>query len=119
MAVLSGDLTAEDIDSSSADDAMSAFNAALLRDGIRISSDASATIDKPVGILYVDSPSSVVVQTRVLVDLAPNSRVSVFEVCVSAEAGRQFTNSVFDARIGDGAHLDHVRLQIGNRSTQA
>lgn len=98
-----------------ADDAMSAFNAALLRDGIRISVASAVAPGKPIGVLYVDHPTNAVAQTRILVELAETARLQLFEVCTSTGDGRQFTNSVFDARLGGGAHLDHVRIQVRER----
>ncbi len=95
-----------------ADDAMSAFNAALLRDGLRISVARAAAPVKPIGVLYVDHPTNAVAQTRILVELGETARLQLFEVCASTGDGRQFTNSVFDARLGSGAHLDHVRIQV-------
>jgi len=96
-------------------DALSALNAALLRDGIHIAVSKSVTPAKPIGILYVDSPSNAVSQTRVHIDLIEASGLQLIEVFASARDGRQFTNSVAVMRLAQGARLDHVRLQARSR----
>lgn len=108
-------LSAADSESLSSDVAMSVFNAALLRDGMKISVAAASSIRKPIGILYLDSPSTAVSQTRLIVESAANSHLRLIECCVSAQAGSQFTNSVVDARLAPGAQLDYVRIQNRDR----
>ena len=93
------------------DDAMSLFNVALLRDGLRITARANATTDKPIGILLADSPSSAVTQTRIVIDAGDNAHLRVVEYNLSVDPGRQFTNSVVQANLASGATVDHVRIQ--------
>jgi Fe-S cluster assembly protein SufD len=101
----------EALDEAAGDDAMSAFNAALLRDGLHISVAANATFQKPIGILYTDHPSDAVTQTRIVIDAAANSHLRLIEYNLSAMPGKQFTNSVLQARLAGGATIDHVRIQ--------
>jgi Fe-S cluster assembly protein SufD len=110
-----GPISGDELRKLAADDAMSAFNAALLRAGIRIGVGKSVTPEKPIGILYVDSPSNAVAQTRIHVELAKLAGLQLIEVCASSGDGRQFTNSVVDVRLAEGARLDHVRLQVRSR----
>jgi Fe-S cluster assembly protein SufD len=88
-----------------------AFNMALLLDGLRIEVDANRAPGRPIGILYVDSASSAVTQTRLSVEISENASLQLIEHSISADDGRQFTNHVFDAVLGASARLDHVRLQ--------
>ncbi|MGI9261101.1 MAG: Fe-S cluster assembly protein SufD [Woeseiaceae bacterium] len=104
-------LAAVDSANLSFDNAMSALNGALLRDGLRIRVASDATPDRPIAILNIDSPANRVSQTRLVLELADNSRLQVMECALSTEGGPQFTNSVVDINLGQGAHLDHVRLQ--------
>lgn len=90
---------------------MAVFNAALLRDGLLIKAVGDAAAGGPIGILYLDSPSSAVVQTRLEIDVADGATLSVIECSMSAGPGRQFTNAVAGASLGRGARLDHVRIQ--------
>ena len=92
-------------------DAMCAFNTALLRDGLYIKVEPDAVPDKPIGILIIDNPENAMAQTRVMIDAGENSHLRIVECCLSSEAGRQFTNSIFEADLADGATIDHVRIQ--------
>lgn len=94
------------------DDPMSAFNAALLRDGLHISVGANAGSEKPLGILQVDHSSQQATQIRILVDLEESSNLNVVECVLSGDNGTQFSNSVTQANIAPGAKLNHTRLQL-------
>jgi Fe-S cluster assembly protein SufD len=93
------------------DDPMSAFNAALLQDGLHIKAADDCAIDKPVGLLLIDDGSVAVSQVRVLIEVGTNATLRVVECASSAGDGRQFANSVTQAVLGDDAELDFVRLQ--------
>lgn len=97
------------------DDPLSVFNAALLRDGLRIIASAEAAPDIPLGILFLDDPSNAVAQNRVIVEAGANSRLQVIEYSASASAGRQFTNTVSELHLAQGSRVDHVRVQIRDR----
>ena len=90
-------------------DAMSVFNAALLRDGLHIRVETEPL--KPIGILYIDKPSNAVAQNRTIIEITEQSRLQVIECCLSAAAGQQFTNAVIDFSIAGDASVDHVRIQ--------
>lgn len=100
-----------DEDSIAVDDPMSAFNAALLRDGLRLTVAAGCTLDKPLGILLLDDGSVRVTQTRILIDVGENAKLRIVECPVSAGSAQQFANSVTQAALGTGAELDFVRIQ--------
>ena len=93
------------------EDPLSVFNTALLRDGIRIVVDESATPLQPIGILFVDDPANALAQTRVIVEAGANARLQLIEYSLSATGGRQFTNAVTEFRLATGSHVDHVRIQ--------
>ena len=90
-------------------DAMSVFNAALLRDGIHIT--AATPLKKPIGILYIDGPPSVITQNRAIIEIEEECQLQVVEVCLSAAVGKQFTNTVTDFSIAAGASVNYVRIQ--------
>ena len=104
-------LSTADNASLSADDALSAFNVALLREGLRIRVNAGTAPDKPIAILNIDSPGSRVSQARIIIELAENAGLQIVECALSTGEGPQFTNSVVDISLGQGARLDHVRIQ--------
>ena len=93
------------------DDPMSAFNAALLQDGLHIKATDGCALDKPVGLLLIDDGSVAVSQVRILIDVGKNAKLRVVECSLSAGRDRQFANSVTQAVLGDEAVLDIVRLQ--------
>lgn len=94
------------------DDPMSAFNAALLQDGLHLSVGANAEATKPLGILQIDDPSQQTSQVRILIELGQSSILRIVECAVSASTGTQFTNSVTQADLAAGARLNYVRLQL-------
>jgi Fe-S cluster assembly protein SufD len=96
------------------DDPMSAFNAALLRDGLYISIDENANPEKPLGIIQVDHSSLRSSQTRIVMDLAASSCLDVIECVVSDGDDSQFSNAVTQANLATGARLNHVRIQVRN-----
>lgn len=95
----------------SIEEPMSAFNAALLRDGLRIKVDNGAYLEKPVGILQVDDDVAAVTQIRVLIEVGPNAKLQIVEAAISSGSGPQFLNSVMQVSLADGAALDAVRIQ--------
>jgi len=98
----------------SADDAMSALNVALLRDGLRIRASSDASSERPIVVLNIDSPANRMSQSRIVIDLAENAKLQVVECALSSGDGLQFTNTVVDVSLSAGAHLDHVRIQDRN-----
>lgn len=108
-------LASADSPTFSLDDALSAFNVALLRDGLRIGVESGTTPDRPIAIMNIDSPTTRVSQTRLIVELAKNSRLQIIECALSTEDGSQFTNSVVDINLASGAQLDYVRVQDRHR----
>ena len=95
----------------SADDALSAFNVALLQDGLRVRVAPGAAPDRPLAILNIDSAGQQVVQSRVVIELAANAHMELIECALSTGSGTQFTNSVVDVELEDGACLAHARVQ--------
>jgi Fe-S cluster assembly protein SufD len=93
------------------DDPMSAFNAALLQDGLHIKAADGCALDKPVGLLLIDDGSVAVSQVRILLEIGTNATLRVIECALSAGVDRQFANSVTQAVLGDEAGLDFVRIQ--------
>lgn len=98
------------------DTAMSAFNAALLEDGIHIHIERDIKVERPLGILLLDDPSLRASQSRIVIEAQENAHLQVIEVAKSAADGSQFTNSVIQIDLATGARVDHVRLQ--NRSRE-
>ena len=97
------------------DDPMSAFNAALLQDGLHISVAPNGKTTRPLGILQIDDPSRQASQIRTVIELAPSSSLDVIECALSANSGVQFSNSVTQADLASSSRLNYVRLQVRDR----
>ena len=93
------------------------LNAALLRDGLRISVAASTELARPIGILIVDHADSAptVSQIRVDIDVAANSSASFIEYHTSEGDADLYANSVVNVTLGDGSRADYVRIQDRDR----
>jgi Fe-S cluster assembly protein SufD len=95
------------------DDAMSQFNASLLRDGLRIVVTSAATLDKPLGILVADTAaeSAAVSQVRIQVQLEAGAAASFVEAHVSRGDGRHFCNAVLEFELARDSEIDYLRIQ--------
>jgi len=113
ISTLSDSLELPDI---AVDTAMSAFNAALLEDGLHIRIGRDVKVERPLGLLLVDDPSLRASQNRIVIEAQENAHLRLIEVAKSATGGNQFTNSVMQIDLAAGARVDHVRLQ--NRSRE-
>lgn len=94
------------------DDPMSAFNAALLRDGLHIKVNAKAKVKKPLGILQLDHSSQQASQIRILLELEAAAQLDVVECVLSDDRRTQFSNSVTQANLAAHSKLNFVRLQM-------
>ncbi len=93
------------------EDPMSAFNAALLQDGLHITVADDSMLDKPIGLLIIDDGSVAVTQVRILIKVGENAKLKVVECPLSGGGDKQFANSVTQVVLAGGAELDFVRLQ--------
>jgi Fe-S cluster assembly protein SufD len=98
------------------DDPMSAFNAALLQDGLHIKAAKGATLDKPIGMLLIDDGSVAVTQVRTLIEVGPDAKLQIVECSLSTGNDKQFSNVVTQVSLSDHAELDFVRLQQRDRN---
>ena len=97
------------------DDALAEFNAALLREGVRI--QVSGTLDKPLALLFIDAADTLAVsQARVELALAPQSDLDLVEYHVSQGHAEHFANTMLRIDVADHARLRHVRIQARDLS---
>jgi len=101
-------------DSIAIDDGLSAFNATLLQDGLRIKVSKNFRADKPLGILFTNDATSGLSQERVIIDAGENSHVRIISCSASTGSGTYFANSVTQIILAAGARLDFVQLQQRN-----
>lgn len=94
-----------------------ALNAALFADGLVIEIDAGAVIDKPIHIVSLAASGSddTVCYPRALVIAQPRAQVQLIEThLAAAPSARSLANPVTEVAVGDGAHVDHVRVHMGS-----
>ena len=92
------------------DSALAELNAALLADGLRLRFDG--TPSKPVGLLFFDAaeePS--LTQGYVELEFAAHAAADVVEYHASRGSADHYANSRVSIKVGDGAAVNHVRIQ--------
>lgn len=96
-----------------------ALNTAFISDGAYVRLGAAASYEKPIHLLFVTVPvegveEPSVTHPRVLISAAAGARATIVETyAASNTAGPQvyFTNAVTEIDAGEGAVIDHCRLQ--------
>jgi Fe-S cluster assembly protein SufD len=94
------------------DQVFTALNTGFLGDGACIASDGLAC-DRPIEVIYLSQSAgrATVAYPRTLVVLGKGARATVIERFLPADTGTYFTNAVTEVVVGEGAALDHVKLQ--------
>ena len=92
-------------------DALSVLNTALMRDGLVFSVPAGVEIDDPIEIVHVmNGADGAAAHVRHLIELGEGAKATILERFVGDESAYWF-NSVVQARVAEGAMLNHYRLQ--------
>lgn len=94
------------------------LNTAFLDDGLVLRLEPGAVLDRPVHLvsLGVVAERPLAFFPRLLVVLGKGARATLFESHAGL-GGTYFSNSVMEAVLGEGAHLEHYKLQ--NESLEA
>ena len=87
-----------------------ALNTAFINDGALIELAADAIVEQPIHLVFV-SEGEGVSHPRNLIVTGRHSRATVIESYVSLRDSAYFTNAVTEISLGEGAHLDHYKLQ--------
>ena len=89
-----------------------AANTAAFTDGVFIYIPDGVTLEKPLQILSVaDHEKAICLQTRNLVYVGQNSRLTLIHCDDSYNHNRCFSNTVTEIVIDQYAHLDHYKMQ--------
>lgn len=92
-------------------DGINLLNTALMRDGFVISIPAGIEIDDPIEIVHLTSDAEgTSAHIRHLVEMGEGASATVLERFVGDDTS-YWSNSILQARITEGATLNHVRLQ--------
>ncbi len=101
------------------DHAFTALNTALMEDGAFVYVPKGVVVEQPIHLLYVTMPGvePVVVHPRNLIIADEASQLTIIESYAALGEGVYFTNAVTEISVGEGAVVDHYKVQ--RESTQA
>jgi Fe-S cluster assembly protein SufD len=92
-----------------------AFNTAFALDGVVIHVPRGEVVEAPVHIVHIADAGAagVGIHPRLLVVVEPLAQLTIVEsyACAGPLSGEYFTNSVAEIEIGNGARVDHYKIQ--------
>ncbi len=93
--------------------AFTALNTAFLSDGAFVRVPRGAVVTEPIHLLFVATGGAepTVSHPRVLIVVEDGGQASFVESYVGLDGGTYFTNAVTEIFAGDGAVVDHCRVQ--------
>ena len=92
--------------------AFTALNTAFIQDGAFIELQADAVVEQPIHLIFVsEGEGEAVSHPRNLIVAAQNSRALIIESYISIRDSCYFTNAVTEISLGEGARLDHYKIQ--------
>jgi Fe-S cluster assembly protein SufD len=97
--------------------AVAALNQAFMADGAYLRLAPGTSVEKPIQLLYIATSDNLAIQPRNLILAMEGSSVRVVEQHVAADGGTYLTNAVTDLVLGQGAAVEHHKLQ--NESPKA
>ena len=97
--------------------AFTALNTAFMPDGVVIQVARDVVVLKPIHVLFVTDANAAktVMHPRNLIVMERNARATVVESYVALGDASYFTNAVTEVSVGDGATLEHYRIQREGR----
>jgi Fe-S cluster assembly protein SufD len=87
-----------------------ALNTALMGDGAVIRIAAGATIARPLHLVFVASAKPAATFVRSLVIVEPGARAMLIESHEGPSGSDYQVNAALELFVGDGAHVDHVKI---------
>lgn len=88
-----------------------ALNAACVADGCYIHLATGAVMETPIHLLFVAREANLATHSRNLVVAEPGSRACIVEHHAALGVTEYFTNVITDIVIGQGAEIEHYKLQ--------
>ena len=95
-------------------DSVQALNTALMRDGAVVRVAAGVTVERPIHLVFAtagETPVSVFVRSLVVIE--KGARVMLMESHEAAPGVEHQINAALEMSVGDGAHVDHVKIVGG------
>ena len=96
------------------DNAFTALNTAFLQDGAFVYVPDNQIVEEPIHLVFISTGTrpAIVSHPRILVVAGKQSRLSIVESYVSLDESRYLTNAVTEIVLGDGAVVEHDKLQL-------
>ena len=93
--------------------AFTALNTAFLQDGVFLSVPKGKVIAEPIELLFVSTTpgEGTVSHPRNLVVVGPGAQLTLIETFVGLDENVYFTNAVTEIVAGEGAVIDHYKIQ--------
>ncbi len=95
--------------------AFTALNTALAADGLYVHIPDGVVLEDPLHLLFVTTaagaPQPIMSNVRALVVVGDRSQVRIVETYAGPEGGGYFTNAVTELFAGEGAVVDHYKVQ--------
>jgi Fe-S cluster assembly protein SufD len=93
------------------DDAAVALNTAFMGDGALITVAAGAALARPIHLVFANANQQpAAVFARSLIVVGRGARAMVMESHAGPQGGDTQVNAVLELVIGDGAHVDHIKM---------
>jgi Fe-S cluster assembly protein SufD len=93
------------------DDVAVALNTAFMGDGAVIHVADGATLARPIHLVFVNAGSAAAaVFVRSLVVIGKGARAMLVESHVGPDASDDQVNAVLELKVGDEAHVDHIKI---------
>jgi Fe-S cluster assembly protein SufD len=98
--------------------AFSALNAALAHEGAVIRVAAGADLAEPIHVLHIATAEAAgaALQTRTILSVGQGARAQFVESFAALGDGASFTNAVTEVTVGEGAWVEHSRIQRESES---
>ena len=89
--------------------AMVGINSAFYKDGINI--EITKDLSQPLHLAFVNAGDSLAVMPRLFVTVSEGVKATIVETYESDNNGKQLINAVSEITIGEGATLNHYKMQ--------
>ncbi|HEY9052500.1 MAG TPA: Fe-S cluster assembly protein SufD [Gammaproteobacteria bacterium] len=94
---------------------LTALNTALINDGVVIYIEKGVQLDKPIEVIYLNTQSGILSQTRNLISIGEHANATIVERFISNDQARYFQNNLTDICLAEEASLTHYRIQDESR----
>lgn len=88
-----------------------ALNTLCFTDGVYITLDKNAVVEKPIHIINIVANNNLIANTRTIVKAMDNSSAKIIESFVNLDGEDSFTNNVAEFFLNPNAHIEYNKIQ--------